>query len=140
MKHLIKYKLFESTDFSIENDNLKLSIKYILADIEDDGFEVLTFITNYTADVNIYKPVISYDKVINSTGMDKHIDFKYSEIKNAILHLTSFLHENKFKIKKCSIYPHSKSFSSREGDVNMSGDESLRLLKLSYDKSFSFNR
>ncbi len=134
MKHLTTYKLFESPDLSLENDELELSVKDILADVEDDGFEALTFITKYSVDVNIYKPDYrGGDSKYNK--LEKHYMFDYSEVKNVILHLTSFLEEKGFSIVHSSMYPSRSLSGSIDFNVNMSGDKSLRLIKLSYVKS-----
>jgi isopentenyl phosphate kinase len=153
MKYLKLFEGFYKNDNDAiyhKSENLKeleTSLSDILNELDIDGFEWLGFtheagsfgITN--VDVNIYSPVSG-----------KNLPFRFSEIKNTISHLHSYLSESGLKLKGCNIvtgnseksiklsnsfgitYQDLSNAFSEDGVKFGGGSRNLIVLKLSFGK------
>lgn len=128
MKYLKGYN--ESVSSDIEND-----IKDILLPLIDDGFECGVRIGQYInigqfrSGVSPICVVISKEYEINNTTT--LAIFEYSQIKDSVKHLVSFLHEKGYKLGSCSAVFDGRS--DRNCDINMSDNVTITILRLTFD-------
>lgn len=150
MKYLLKYKIFESIHEELSQrceeyaKNLESDIKDILDPLEIDGFKCVVSLTRsgsygvITIDVNIYHYLST---PIRSQGsIKKAVDhfFTYSQIKDSVSHLISFLKDKGYKVTSTKVISgtqvHGDSSTLRaHGELDIPNGEKMRILKLLFE-------
>lgn len=130
----------KSEEVSLFRQNLKDQVSDILLDIKDDGFEYVHAATPThwkngplweSFEVNIFKPKGEYDEL---EGLDTVLDFEYSEVKDSILHLISFMKTVGYNVRQTVIYRGGKTPLVINGEVNIPNHRDMTTIKLVFEE------
>lgn len=141
MRYLKTYNESKSEEVSLFRQNLKDQISDILLDIKDDGFECVNVATPThwkngllweSFEVNIFKPKGGvYDEL---EGLDTVIGFEYSEVKDSVLHLISFMKTVGYRVGKTIIYRSGVTPFSIGGEVDIPNNKDITTIKLVFEE------
>lgn len=143
MKHLKRYKLFENNSEKVAQyrQDIKDQVSDILLDIEDDGFVYILAATPThwkngllweSFEVGIIKPMGEYNEF---SGMDTVLNFEYSEIKESVIHLISFMKTVGYRVSKTVIYRSGVTPLSIGGEVvDIPNKKDTKTIKLVFEE------